>query len=272
MLEPFGTHAPTTLQAALISLCAESPLSPVLRRGAFRKRIARLVTALREGPIDLERDGLRYRLNPADNAAEVGVLLDPAYQDKSLAFVCGNLAAGGVFVDLGANIGQFTLHGAKTVGPTGRVIAVEPTSSPLARLTANVTLSGFDDRVTIVPVACGDAEGTVRFTIDEIDTALSKADDGGSAELPMQTLHTIARQAGLDRIDVLKIDIEGMEDRALSAFFLHAPATLWPRAICLEDEQADFWLDDIRPVLEGLGYRTLAERTKGNAFLLRETA
>lgn len=266
---PFGTFAPTPLQAALIGLSRTGPLSPVLRRGFFRRPLSRLVNRLRPGPLDVERGALRFRLGIADSNVEVGLLLDPRHQKASLDFVCAHLAPGGVFVDLGANVGQFTLPGAEAVGPEGRVVAVEATAGPMARLRANAAFSGLADRIDRFECAVGDGDGEIRFAVDSRDTALSHASETGEVVVPMKSLLTIARQAGLERIDVLKIDVEGMEDRVLAAFFREAPEPLRPRAICMEDELADSWRHDVRPMLAALGYEALAQRSKGNAFLVR---
>jgi FkbM family methyltransferase len=268
-IAPFGTHAPTGLQALLIALTTAGPLSAVLRRGAFRYPLARLVSALRPGPIDVERGGLRYRLDVSDNAAEVGLLLDPHYQQISLDFVRTHLPEGGVMVDCGANVGQYALVAAQQVGPTGRVVAVEATDNPMDRLLANAALSGLSDRIVPFRCAVGDSDGALRFSVNATDTALSRASETGDVVVPMKSLLTICREADIDRIDVLKIDVEGMEDRVLTAFFRDAPEPLWPRTICMEDELADAWQGDIRPLLARLGYETLARRSKGNAFLVR---
>ncbi|WP_439573280.1 FkbM family methyltransferase [Phreatobacter sp.] len=266
---PFGTHAPTRLQALVIGLAVAGPLSPVLRRGAFRYPLARLIRALRAGPIDVERNGIRYRLDVSDNAAEVGLLLDPHYQQISLDFVRSHLAEGGTMVDCGANVGQYALVAAQRVGATGRAVAVEATDNPMQRLLANATLSGLSDRIAAFACAVGDADGELRFAVNPADTALSHASETGDVVVPMKSLLTICREAGIARIDVLKIDVEGMEDRVLTAFFRDAPEALWPRAICMEDELADAWQGDIRPMLARIGYTTLAGRSKGNAFLVR---
>ncbi|WP_306121055.1 hypothetical protein [Roseitalea sp. MMSF_3504] len=73
--------------------------------------------------------------------------------------------------------------------------------------------------------------------------------------------------AGLDRIDLLKIDAQGMEDRVLGAFFRDAPKAMWPAAMIVEDELAGRWSGDLAALLAGCGYRA-AGRTKGNAFYL----
>lgn len=266
---PFGTHAPTTAQRLVIEACLSGPLSLILRRGAFRRPLARLVSALRPGPVDVARGALRYRLDPRDNAAEVGLLLDPLYQQVSLDFVRTHLPPGGVFVDCGANVGQYTLVGAEAVGPAGRVVAVEATANPMRRLRANAEFSGLSDRITFAECAVGDRDGELRFAVNAADTALSRADATGDVVVPMKALTTIVSEAGLDRIDVLKIDVEGMEDRVLSAFFDTAPEALWPRSICMEDELASDWQGDVRPRLAALGYETLSRRSRGNAFLVR---
>ncbi len=61
----------------------------------------------------------------------------------SLDFVRTHLPPGGIFVDCGANVGQYTLVGAEAVGPAGRVVAVEATANPMRRLRANAELQAF---------------------------------------------------------------------------------------------------------------------------------
>lgn len=267
---PFGTFAPTPMQQTIIGLCQSGPLAGILRRGTFRRPLSRLVSRLRPGPVDVERGPLRYRLDVADNAVEVGLLLDPHYQRASIRFVTERLPHGGTLVDCGANVGQFALAGLIATGAGGRVVAVEASENPLNRLRVNAALSGLADRLTIVPCAVGDSDGALRFSVNARDTALSKADAAGNVVVPMKSLLSICRDSDLTRIDVLKIDVEGMEDRVLAAFFASAPESLWPSAICLEDELAHLWAEDIRPVLAGCGYRALPERSKGNVFLVRE--
>lgn len=259
----FGAFAPTTAQKALIGLFG----LPLLRRGFFRRMAGPLVTSLRAGPLDVERGGVRYRLTIADNVAEQGILFNSAYQAHSLQFVRQHLSPGGTMIDCGANVGQYALAAAQCVGKGGRVLAIEAAPAMAARLNDNVVLSGMDEIVTVAPVAVGDSVGELRFEIDLRDGALSHASDVGSHLVPMKPLLELVVDAGLSGIDVLKIDVEGMEDLVLGAFFRDAPKDLWPRAIVMEDELAARWSGDAVPILTDRNYRGIG-RTKGNAFFV----
>jgi hypothetical protein len=61
-------------------------------------------------------------------------------------------------------------------------------------------------------------------------------------------------EARLERIDALKIDIEGYEDRALLPFFAEASKSLWPRLLILERSERD-WATDLMGALTKSGYR-----------------
>lgn len=262
MIAPFGTHAPNGRQSALLALAG----LPLLRRGFFRQYFIKAVLALGEEPLDITRGSLRFRLTPSDNVAERGIMLNPAYQEISLAFLRENLPLGGTLVDCGANVGQFSLVGGQQIGPKGQALAIEATEKMAGRLQANIALSGFDDRIQTVNVAVGGEDGTITFTVDHNDGALSRASADGTVTVPMRTLLGLVQEANFNAIDVLKIDVEGMEDQVLTAFFRDAPQSLWPKHIIIEDELAKNWQKDASTLLTECGYREAKTRSAGNAF------
>ncbi len=72
-------------------------------------------------------------------------------------------------------------------------------------------------------------------------------------------------EAGLERVDALKIDIEGAEDTVLAAFFASAPRSRWPRLVLME-MSGDRWKTDCVALCQGHGYR-VARRTRMNVVL-----
>jgi len=71
--------------------------------------------------------------------------------------------------------------------------------------------------------------------------------------------------AGLNRLDALKIDVEGAEDLVLVPFFRDAPESLWPDLILIEDTR-DLWQTDVFALLERHGYNVTA-RSRQNVAL-----
>ena len=78
----------------------------------------------------------------------------------------------------------------------------------------------------------------------------------------------ILGDAGAAKIDALKIDVEGFEDRVLTPFFEQAPQALWPRAIVIEHLSRNEWQDDCIADMLAKGYAQ-AGRTRSNTFLKR---
>ena len=120
--EPFGHFAPSALQAVIIALVRHT----FLRRGDFRRHFVGLLYSLRPTPIDAGFRGGRYRLHYQDNLAECGLLLSPNYNSADIEFLLAGTPVGGVFLDVGANVGLYTIPLALKVGPSGRAVAVEP--------------------------------------------------------------------------------------------------------------------------------------------------
>src|SRR2546423_3661776 len=147
---PFGAFAPTRAQAAIISLAQRSRL----KRGAFRPMLSRLVNLLRAGPVDVQYQGASFRFYHQTSATERGALLNPDYNLEELDFLRAHTPVGGVFVDVGANVGTYALVMARHVGAGGTVIAIEPHPVTHARLAFNRAASGYT-QVTLVAAASG---------------------------------------------------------------------------------------------------------------------
>ena len=266
---PFGALAPTAAQRAVISLAHRSRL----KRGAFRPMLSRLLDWLRPGPIDVSYQGANFRFHHQASATERGALLNPEYNLEELTFLRAHLPTGGIFVDIGANVGTYAMVLARHVGSSGIVVAVEPHPLIHARLAFNRLASG-SDHIRLVAAAVGAADGRLLIETDGDNLGASHvvsgepSRHGGAVEVPAFRLQTILEQIGIDHVDALKIDIEGYEDRALIAFFRQAPSSLWPRAIVIEHLSRDEWQDDCLADMVARGY-VEAGKTRSNTLLLR---
>ena len=85
--------------------------------------------------------------------------------------------------------------------------------------------------------------------------------------VPKKMNEVTLKNQNITKIDALKIDIEGFEDRALFPFFDEAPKSLWPTCIVIEPNSTS-WEKDILSRLETLGY-VRTGKTRGNVILNR---
>lgn len=149
-----------------------------------------------------------------------------AYSGDQLQILKDLLAPGDTFLDLGANQGEFTVAAAAWVGARGRVYAFEPVPALQARLKENISLNEFGN-VMLVPCAVSDHSGVLDLYAPKTLYADGSTNDG----LPTLFAHgertqVIARARvivldewvdaeKIERIDVIKLDIEGAELPAL---------------------------------------------------------
>ena len=264
---PFGAFAPTRAQAAVIALAQRSKL----KRGAFRPMLSRLVNLLRAGPVDVQYQGASFRFYHQTSATERGALFNPDYNLEELDFLRAHTPPGGIFVDVGANVGTYAMVLARHVGRTGKVIAVEPHPVTHARLAFNRTASGFT-QVDLVAAAAGPTDGELMIETDGENLGASHIVSGKPAghaiRVPSLRLECILGDAGVTKVDALKIDVEGFEDRVLTGFFKQAPQSLWPRAVVIEHLSRDEWENDCIADMIARGYAEIG-RNRSNTLLLR---
>jgi FkbM family methyltransferase len=119
----------------------------------------------------------------------------------------------GVILDLGAHLGTFALAAAAT---GRRVIAVEASPRNAELLCESARANGFDDLVTVVPVAVSNRSRTVRFQQKGPWGQVSSSGWGADVvEVPARTVPEILEELAVAHVDVVKIDIEGSEIAAI---------------------------------------------------------
>lgn len=156
-------------------------------------------------------DGTTMALDRADASVSIQIR-QGEYEPHVAATLDRLLKPGDVFVDVGANVGYHTFRAAATVGPTGRVIAVEANPEN-ARLIAHTIASNSIGNVELVPLALGRGRGYVSFGTHVGSNGGLLSGDAGAIDSGRGTIvPTIALDdLGLDRVSVVKIDVEGAE-------------------------------------------------------------
>ena len=192
-----------------------------------------------EPRVEARRLGLDLELDLRDNLQRT-LWFTGTYEPGLLALIEAELRPGDVMVDVGAHVGVHSLTGARRLrelGGGGRVIAFEPTddSSAAVRLAA----ARNDLPVEVVRAGLGEADGTIEL---RGDPRYGRADAGvrsqfGAGEVvgtaPLLTFDGWAERNRLDRLDVVKIDIEGAEILALRGM-RESLKRLTPRLLAIE--------------------------------------
>lgn len=183
------------------------------------------------------------------------------------------LVPNGVFVDVGAHIGEYALLGAKLMGPASRVFAFEPGKAILPYLERNVATSAFVNQITVFPVAVSNYEGYADFD-QHTDPGHSRLSTVGVPPHALPAADSAVQIVRLDAIlaahdaapHLVKIDVEGAEQQVIEgmAGLLAHDASTRP-AIVFEylPRTWDVFGNDIArsiSYLESLGYRVFSVR------------
>ena len=259
----FGECAPRGVWRILFALMRLRLLGGRPRRTALK----RWRDKRGDAPVDAKIRGVKYRPFPHDSFVERAIFRFPwKYEPRELRTITDAVSGGGVFLDIGANIGHFAPHAARAGAE--RVLAFEPNPAVFSRLRVNIALNDFGEKVEAVPLALGEAEGRARLAYGhKTDLASIVTPDGGSEfEVRVAPLLEVLRESGISSIAAMKIDVEGSEDRILSPFFAAAPRGLWPKVLVMERNQGG-WKEDILSAALSLGYRRTDE-TRLNVMMV----
>jgi FkbM family methyltransferase len=226
----------------------------------------------------LRRSGRCYRRLPvagidmyvdvSDGTGRLHYFHDEPYEPQLARTLRELLKPGDVFVDVGANVGFFSVLAGRIVGKTGRVVAFEPHPEALARFRQAVTVNGLSEVIEIVEAAVGDASGTTRLFLSN-DSVLSTTDP---ARAPLRDDFTFSRSIDVRRLTLdgwlaerqdlalrlraIKIDVEGTEADVLDG--MRRTLAACPDAAILCETEAGSTADNL---LRAEGYAvSLLER------------
>jgi FkbM family methyltransferase len=176
------------------------------------------------------------------------------------------LGPGATVIDVGANIGCFTVVAGRIVGPAGRVIAIEPEESTYQQLLRNIELNRLTN-VTPLRMAIGASQGTItlhshpnRLFSSVFSAVNGREVRGTDQQVPMTTLDELMNAHGISKCDYLKLDCEGAEHHIVGNM---SPTTAQRiEQITMEVHKvAGFEGHELATNLERLGYRRVGEST-----------
>lgn len=197
--------------------CADL-ISTLINSAEFRARSGRF--AFKEKWVLCDINGGKNVLwvDLGDSYVSLGCLND-AYETKETAFMKATLSEGNVVIDIGANIGWFTILSASLIGPRGRVYAFEPRDSTYLYLQKSVAANSYLDRVRCFQLGLSN-----KSSVQYVSWSPNSNNRGGtylsSSELKGFDQHQITTvpldMLQLTNVDFIKIDVEGFESRVLN--------------------------------------------------------
>ena len=179
---------------------------------------------------------------------------DPAVFDA----LAPALAPGATFVDVGANVGYYSVRALDKVGATGAVHAFEIDERSLRCLRRTIRAGGIEN-LHLHEVAASDEDGTALLVTTEEAGHSQVTRSGDGRRVPTTTLDSWRRAAGVTGIAAIKIDVEGGELRVLRGA-LETLQRDHPLVVCeVVDENLHEMGDsteDVLALLSAAGYRT----------------
>ena len=261
-----GLDLPTRLKHGL-----QGAALIVLRRGRMRSaarwlvRVLRLPAALTQRlPVEAEFSDvyrgheIRYRSHRYDGVGRAiywqGI---DSYEPETLELFHSLSRNIRTFVDVGANTGIFTVTGL-VLNPDLHVHAFEPSPGPFSALEENVRRNQVGDRARLNRLAVAESSGTATLHVPVDTWASASLDESGFHDLAgdtvaieTTTLDRYVEAAGIERVDLVKVDVEGFEHTVLrgAAGVLrhHRPAIICE---CLAGAR----VDTLNQILESTGY------------------
>jgi len=178
-----------------------------------RYRVYRLLSRMAADRYEIYRveGGLIY-LNLHESAAMVQRAMS-AYEPAKHALIRRHLRPGMTFIDVGANKGDFTLLAARLAGNSGTVISIEPAPENHSVLQRSIELNDYTN-IRVLQVALSDRDGTANLQIGSTSGShtLSPEFNGlRTVAVPTRTLDGVVAEQQLGSVDMIKIDVQGLE-------------------------------------------------------------
>jgi FkbM family methyltransferase len=174
-------------------------------------RLLRPDTSLYRGslPRRVTRDGIQFELDLSDYIEwTIYFGVERALKSRLYDLV----QPGQTVLDVGSNVGEVVLNFARRAGPNGRVIGFEPNPTTLAKCRRNVSLNDVSN-VELYPLALGDRPGEAILGRPAAGNAGADRviSSGSGVAVAITTLDLFADEQQLERVDVIKIDVEGFD-------------------------------------------------------------
>lgn len=150
--------------------------------------------------------GVKFYVHPGETGL-TGNIYAGLHEFEDMAFILHYADEGDLFVDVGANVGSYTLLACGAKGAKGH--AFEPIPSTFRRLLRNLQINGLENRVHALNVGIGNKAGHLKFTADE--DCINHVVMGSQEEAIDVKVETLDKILHREKPTLLKIDVEGFE-------------------------------------------------------------
>jgi FkbM family methyltransferase len=160
----------------------------------------------------IKRDGIKYDVD-LSKLIDVELFLG-GWEKSTIAFINKNLKHEDIVIEVGANIGAHSLLIGKLVGEKGRLIAIEPTEYALRKLNRNISLNEDISNITVIDKIISDAQYKGKDIFNS-DWSTKNSQSPCSIEFNSSTVDKVAEECLLQKVDMLKIDVDGYDFKVL---------------------------------------------------------
>lgn len=165
--------------------------------------------------LEVTRRGLRWELNPSD-FVQSEFFWTGSNDTWDTYHVLRLLKHGSVIFDIGANFGYYSIVACAELHGRCQVYAFEPNAPSFARLTKNIELNGFGRQIKAAQMALSDRVGTGWIVDHPGNTGDARVSaTGGDREISLASLDSFCGSHAVERIDFVKIDVQGYEEKVL---------------------------------------------------------
>jgi FkbM family methyltransferase len=253
----WGLYAPNRIQNFAIKQSNKRPKS------SFGSLCRKLVLRGLSNPLDVKFWGAKFRLYPGDNLCEKRALLSRINFDaQERQSLIEKLHKDFRFVDVGANVGLYSLFVAANAGEQAKVLAIEPQPLIKQRLKFNMAANP-DCKIIHVDCAVADKKGMAKMSISTSNRGASgfslRSGEQPDEIFEVQTFSLVEILLDHDMLgaDAMKIDIEGAEDQVLPVFFETTNKADLPKLLILERNQD--WAVDCIELAKSCGYKQILQ-------------
>ena len=198
-------------QPILLALKWYLKYSPIKRgAGIFLRLIDLLNKAGCQSPVVITKNGDKLYFHHKD-VLLISIMVSGVFEEAQTKLLKNFSTPGGVFIDVGANIGYYSLAASSWVGKQGHVYSFEPLPKTNGYLKKNILLNGKEN-ISIYPYACSSSNGKAKMVVGK-ESGWSRLGykNEGDTVVKLITLDSFIQKNNITSVDVIKIDTEGAD-------------------------------------------------------------